>query len=261
MNRTLISDPLPLFPEELQPFVKDAAVFDSSCSPDARVWYLDKETGFYLKSAPKGTLKTEADLTAWFHSKGLAPEVLAYQSLERDWLLTRAAMGEDCTHPEYLSDPKRLCDTTATLLRQLHETDFSGCPLPDRTAAYKATAAANHWVGRYDLTLFPGKWGFTSPAEALALIERDGHLLRSDTLLHGDYCLPNILLDNWRFSAFIDLGCGGVGDRHIDIFWGCWTLFFNLKTDVFCARFLDAYGRDWIELEKLRLIAAFEVFG
>lgn len=261
MKRTLITAPPLQFPEELRAFTDGAAIYDSSCSPEAQVWYLDKGPGFYLKSAPKGTLKTEADLTAWFHQKDLAPEVLSYESRDRDWLLTRAARGEDCTHPDYLADSKRLCDTTAQLLRQLHETDYSGCPVPDRISSYKTTAVQNHQAGCFDISLFSGKWGFSSAEEAFALIERDGQLLCSDTLLHGDYCLPNILLDNWRFSAFIDLGNGGVGDRHIDILWGCWTLFFNLKTDAFCTRFLDAYGRDRIETEKLRLIAAFEVFG
>ena len=52
----------------------------------------------------------------------------------------------------------------------------------------------------------------------------------------------------------------GVGDRHVDIFWGRWTLNFNLKTDAYCNRFLDAYGRENIEPELLRTVAACEVF-
>ena len=80
-------------------------------------------------------------------------------------------------------------------------------------------------------------------------------------LLHGDYCLPNIILNGWKLSGFIDVGSGGVGDRHIDIFWGAWTLWFNLKTDRYRSRFLDAYGRDKADEEILAVIAAAEVFG
>lgn len=261
MKRTPITAPLPQLPEAVRPFAEGAVIYDSSCSPEASVLFLDKGPGFFLKSAPKGALKTEAELTSWFSRKDLAPEVLVYESADRDWLLTRAAGGEDCIHPEYLADPTRLCDTTAQLLRQLHETDFSGCPVPDRTAAYKSTAEHNYRIGQYDLSLFPDNWGFSTPEEAFTLVRQQGHLLETNTLLHGDYCLPNILLDNWKFSAFIDLGNGGVGDRHIDIFWGAWTLFFNLKTEKYCSRFLDAYGRDRIDMDMLRLVAAFEVFG
>ena len=91
-------------------------------------------------------------------------------------------------------------------------------------------------------------------------MEANDRFLRTDTLLHGDYCLPNIMLDNWKPSGFIDVGRGGVGDRHIDLFWGAWTLNYNLKTDVYCRRFLDAYGRENYEPEMLRVVAAFEIF-
>jgi kanamycin kinase len=69
------------------------------------------------------------------------------------------------------------------------------------------------------------------------------------------------MLDDWRFAGFIDVGNGGVGDRHVDLFWGAWTLAFNLGTDAYRNRFFDAYGRDKIEEEKLRIVSAAEVFG
>ena len=68
-------------------------------------------------------------------------------------------------------------------------------------------------------------------------------------------------MDGDSFSGFIDLGGGGVGDRHIDIFWGAWTLNFNLKTDRYRERFYDAYGRDRIDEELVRLVSVIEMFG
>lgn len=262
MKRTRIVPNLSDFPAELYPLLQKYPVFDSSCSAAARVWFLDGQGGLYLKSAPAGSLKTEADMTAYFHSKGLGPQVLDYRTENADWLLTRAVPGEDCTFRPYLEDPKRLCDTLAPLLRQLHDTNPSGCPVPNHTARYRARAEENHAKGLCDLNLFPNEgWGFSSAEEAWAEVCRNGMYLKNDTLLHGDYCLPNIMLDNWRFSGFIDLDSGGVGDRHVDLFWGVWTLFFNLKTNQFYHRFLDAYGRDAVEEEALRTITAFEIFG
>lgn len=261
MKRHLIYPDSKQFPSAFHPLLDGAQVYDSSCSPAARVWFIDKEDGFYLKAAPKGSLQKEAALTRFFHEKHLAAEVLAYESLEQDWLLTIRVSGEDCLYQPYLDEPKRLCDTLAHLLRELHGTDFSGCPVPDRMADYCATAEHNYRRGAYDLSLFPDHWNYASPEDAWAVVEANRHLLRSDTLLHGDYCLPNIMLDNWKFSGFIDLDSGGVGDRHVDLFWGAWTLNFNLKTDSYRERFLDAYGRDAIEEDMLPIIAAFEVFG
>jgi len=108
--------------------------------------------------------------------------------------------------------------------------------------------------------LMPGQKGMDAE-EAFAFVMRAKPLLHDRSLLHGDYCLPNILLDGWRFSGFIDLGNGGVGDRHIDLYWGVWTLQFNLKTSCYAERFLDAYGRDKIEPALLDVIGAAECFG
>ena len=261
MERKQISVNMEHFPALFHPFLSNATVFDSSCSKQAQVWFIDKEDGLYLKAAPKGSLQKEAALTRFFHSKRLAAEVLAYESLDRDWLFTTRVPGEDCLYPPYMEDPKRLCDTLAHLLRELHGTDFSGCPVPDHTAEYRARAEHNYRAQQFDLALFPDNWGYNSPEEAWAVIEANRHRLCSDTLLHGDYCLPNIMLDNWKFSGFIDLDSGGVGDRHVDLFWGTWSLNFNLKTDAYRERFLDAYGRDVIEPDIFPVIAAFEVFG
>lgn len=248
------------FPEIFRPFLS-TPVYDSSCSPDARVWFLDREDGFYLKSAPKGSLKAEADMTRYFHGKGLGAEVLHYLSADRDWLLTRKLPGQDCTHGQYLENPKRLCDTIAAKLRQLHETDFTGCPVSDRMDSYFTSAQRNFRAGAFDPSFLPQSLRCGSAREAWQLVCENQHALTDKVLLHGDYCLPNILLDDWKFSGFIDVGNGGVGDRHIDIFWGIWSLYFNLKSEAYSDRFLDAYGRDAVQPELLRLIAAVESCG
>lgn len=260
MKRTLITPDFDNFPRKFHPLLQNAAVYDSSCSSDAQVWYIQAEGGFYLKSAAKTTLREEAELTRFFHSRNLSTQVLAYESLERDWLLTRRIPGEDCLCQMYLDDPVRLCDTTAQLLRKLHETDVSGCPVSDRTARRLETARRNYESGAYDRTLFPDNWGYSSAEEAIRVLEENTPYLKNDCLLHGDYCLPNILLDNWKFSGFIDLDMGGVGDRHFDLFWGIWSLGFNLKTDRYRDCFLDAYGRAEVNEELLRTVAAIEVF-
>ena len=261
MKRTRIQPNIDGYPAEFQALLRSSEVWDSSSSPEARVLFLDRDGGYYLKSAPKGTLVREADMTRYFHTKGLASEVLSYISAEKDWLLTARLTGEDCTHAAYLADPKRLCDTTAELLRNLHSLDFSDCPVQNRNETYYETAERNYRAGHYDTSLFPDHWGYHSAEEAWQVIEAGRHLMKTDALLHGDYCLPNVMLDGWRFSGFIDLGNGGAGDRHIDLFWGAWTLNFNLKTEQYTERFFDAYGRDAVDREKLKLVAAFEVFG
>ncbi len=261
MIRTPVTVSLNQFPECLQPLLEGHKLYDSSCSQDARVYYTDAEGGCFLKTAARGALETEAAMTRYFHAKGLSAEVLAYLSQDADWLLTRRLPGEDCLYEAYREDPQKLCDLTARLLRQLHDTPFEGCPVMHRTENYLESVARNYRTEHYDASLFPDNWGYRSADEAWNAVQTVGPYLKEDTLLHGDYCFPNILLDNWQFSGFIDLGRGGVGDRHIDLFWGLWSLQFNLKTDAYAQRFLDAYGRDRIDTEILNAIGAFEVFA
>ena len=254
-------DNIPNAPQEFSKFLSSVEVFDSSCSPEARVYYIKSNGGLYLKTAAKGTLQREARMTDYFHKKGLGAEVLGYVSDDKDWLLTSAVKGEDCVHEIYLNEPKRLCDTLAVALRELHETKHSDCPVKDRVTEYLALAEENYITGNYDKSHFPDSFGYRSAEEAYKVLQEGKGTLKNEVLIHGDYCLPNIMLDNWRLSGFIDVGNGGVGDRHIDLFWGTWTLWFNLHTNEYYDRFLDAYGRDKIDENILKTVAAAEVFG
>lgn len=261
MERKLITPTLDSFPCEFHKLLTDSKIYDSSCSPEARVYFINKDGGFYLKKSPKGTLKTEVEVTRYFHSKGLGTAVLEYVSNENDWMLSERVNGEDCTHKMYLDEPEKLCDTIAELLFKLHNTDFTGCPIQNRLESYFNTVEYNYTSGTYDKSAFPDSFGYKSAEEAWRVVEAYKKYFKADTLLHGDYCLPNIMLDNWKFSKFIDLGNGGVGDKHIDIFWGVWTLQFNLNTNKYATRFIDAYGKNNIEPKMLRAVAACEVFG
>ena len=260
MIRTPVTVDPESYPAPFRPFLQNTRVFDSSCSTEARVLYLERENCF-LKRAPKGSLQAEAQMDAYFHTLGLTAPVLCYHSGTEDLLLTARVAGEDCTHADYLADPVRLCDTIAERLRALHELTAENCPVPDRMQAYFASVRDGIAQDRFDSTFLPVHLRTLTAQKAAELLQDAPALFTSDTLLHGDYCLPNILLDGWDFSGFIDLGNGGIGDRHVDLFWGAWTLGFNLHTEAYRERFFDAYGRDKVDLEKLDLIAVAECFA
>ena len=261
MKKILIDKIPVILPPEIEKLCCGARIFDSSCSPEAKVYFIDKGEGYYLKCAAGGSLLRERIMTEYFRKIGLGARVLGYYSGEGDLLLTTRVRGEDCTHEKYKSEPKRLCDLLAERLRILHDADFSNCPVKDRVSEYIARAEKNYADDNYNKEHFPDSFGYSSGEEAHRALEGGKHLLKNDVLLHGDYCMPNVMLDNWRFSGFIDVDSAGVGDRHIDLFWGMWSLQFNLGTNEFASRFLDAYGRDKVDAEVLKIVAAAEVLG
>ena len=267
MKKTEIAKIPYTLPDFFDKYVSGARVYDSSCSPEARVYFIDREGGYYLKRAAGGSLEREALMTEYFCKKGLGAEVIGYLKGEHDLLLTRAVIGEDCTTAKYLAEPKRLAQIMGERLRALHEMDASDCPIRDTTSEYIAVAEKNYLADSYSKDHFPDSFGYRSGEEAYRALKEGKHLLKDEVLVHGDYCLPNIMLEDWRFSGFIDLGDSGIGDRHIDLFWGRWTMGFNLRmigaeyNKAYEDRFFDSYGRDKIDEDKLKIIAARAVLG
>jgi aminoglycoside phosphotransferase len=77
---------------------------------------------------------------------------------------------------------------------------------------------------------------------------------RGHVLVHGDYCLPNVLVDGGVFSGLVDVGGAGLASPEVDLAAGVWTLQYNYGAG-FARIFLDAYG--WppmsdAAIEKLR---------
>jgi aminoglycoside phosphotransferase len=78
---------------------------------------------------------------------------------------------------------------------------------------------------------------------------KPGHVL-----VHGDFCLPNVLVHDGKLSGLVDLGGAGLASPETDLAAGVWTLQYNYGKG-FARAFLDAYG--WppmtdAAIEKLR---------
>lgn len=63
-----------------------------------------------------------------------------------------------------------------------------------------------------------------------------------ECLVHGDFCLPNILVQDGEISGFIDTEAGGLGDPWMDYAWCIWSLEYNLGTDQYTPLFLESMG-------------------
>lgn len=237
------------YPAELHPLLGAGEIYDSSSSPQAQTLYCT--AGFYIKTAPKSTLSLEAELCRRFHSMGLGVEVTHYLSTDKDYFVTRCALGDDLLH--HLDEPKTVCRILASALRMLHSQPTQNLPVSAlfRTYTEPKDAPSNEFL---PIKRFP----ISSKEEALQIIHASKHKLKADTLIHGDACLPNIICHEGNFSTFIDLGQAGVGDRHMDLYWAIWSLEFNLQTDDYTDYFLDLYGADAVDPDVLKLIAALE---
>ena len=64
---------------------------------------------------------------------------------------------------------------------------------------------------------------------------------RGNVLVHGDYCLPNVLVQDGKLSGLVDVGQSGLGDPEVDLAAGVWTLQYNFGKG-FARAFLEVYG-------------------
>ena len=245
------------FPEKLHELLLSGNVYDSSCSSNAMTLYCD--SGYYIKIDDKGELALEAELCDRFFYMGLGVKVIQYISSDKDYLVTQSAVGDDLTH--YLDNPTVLCDLLASSLRRLHNQPLTDAPVSSRLQRYLDSADGDFSGGYYDESVLMDGFRVFSKQEAWNIMQANKNKLRADTLIHGDACLPNIVCHNGRFGSFIDLGMAGAGDKHIDLYWAIWSLQYNLKTNEYTDYFLDQYGRENFDLDMLKVVAAFELFG
>jgi kanamycin kinase len=210
------------FPEDIRYIFEEGKVYDSSCSTEMQVLYSD--LGYYVKIAEKDRLKKEAEMARLFEEKKMGPQVVSYLSTDKDYMVTKSARGEDALH--FLGNPEKLCEVLCGAMKHLHSCSTVGIPASPGMDAYATEANRN--------------------------------LLSNDTFIHGDFCLPNVMLDNWNFSSFIDVGNAGVGDRHIDIFWLLWSLNYNLGTNKYADYVMELYGKEKIDKRVLKFVAKIE---
>ncbi len=67
MIRTKTTLNLSIYPAEIITFLASADIYDSSCSEEARVYFSDKDQGYFLKEAAAGFLKPEYLIYLQYH--------------------------------------------------------------------------------------------------------------------------------------------------------------------------------------------------
>ena len=244
------------FPEQINRHIKDKKYEDVSCRSNAKTYHF--ENGLFLKIDDKGELKRECLMTNVFYELGFGSKVVEYVSEDKDYLLTEEVVGENLTH--LIEKPEKLCAFLAESLKKLHSISIKDIPISTRYERYLESLNGSFEGGYYDTSFLLNSKNLTKE-EAWEIMQDNKSILKCDTFIHGDACLPNLIVCGDNFKAFIDTGMAGVGDRHIDIYWALWSLEYNLKTDKYNELFKEIYGKEKIDDNKLKVIEAFEVFG
>ena len=177
---------------------------------------------FVLKSEP---ISAESEnglaMLRWLDGKIPAPRVLESVILGGfRWTLMTRISGEMSCAEANRTDPHRLVRVLADALKRLWSIDISGCPVDQSPRAKLDRAKRIIELGQINMDLVDpetfGEGGFSSPAELHRWLQENAPDLEP-VLTHGDFCLPNVFMENGAFSGFLDLGRSGAGDKWTDI--------------------------------------------
>lgn len=182
-------------------------------------------------------LKIEQDCNAsanehrmmrWLEGRLPVPQIIAEDLADgKRYLLMSRLPGDVLCSARFLDDQQRLAELAADGLKMLWSVDIDSCPI-DRTLNQKFIEIEN---GLRAGTLIwdrddTGSNEFRTPAQLFDWLIK--HRPEEDCVLsHGDFCLPNILVDNGKVSAFIDLGQSGGSDKWVDIEQVLWSMWAN----------------------------------
>jgi len=154
----------------------------------------------------------------WLKNRLLVAEVLLFAEDENnEYLLLSEMSGVDASDDLLKNDIPQTIEQLTNGLKIIHSLPIEICPFEMRLAD-KIEIARERMIkglveeedfdeerqGRTAEDLFQGLISTKPTSEDLVFT-------------HGDYCLPNVILENGKLSGFVDLSNAGVADRYQDI--------------------------------------------
>lgn len=165
--------------------------------------------------------KNELQMMHWLYGKIPVPSVIEHLCENNcSYLLMSKCSGKMSCDEEYMQDPVRQVDLLASTLHMLWDVPTMDCPCQWSLARRLAVATKNVAAGNVDIANSQpntfGEGGFKNPEELLKwLITNKPE--ETQSLTHGDFCLPNIFLERNRLTGLIDLGRSGIAGPWQDI--------------------------------------------
>lgn len=163
----------------------------------------------------------EVRIMQWLSGKIPAPEVLCSEQKDsKNYLLMTKLPGKMSCDEEYMRQPELLAEALADGLKLLWKVDVSDCPYSASLDEKLRMAKYNVEQGLVDVdNVEPdtfGPNGFENPQALLDWLIAN-RPEEEPVFSHGDYCLPNVFLQDGKVSGFLDLGRAGVADKYQDI--------------------------------------------
>ena len=149
-------------------------------------------------------------------------------------------------------------------LAELHSVDTLGCPFDRRISVQLDEARLRIATGAVREDDFDARRQGRTATDLFAELLTTVPDCEDSVFVHGDFCLPNILLSAQvsgavHVTGLIDCGRAGIGDRHQDLALAIRSLTYNLGSE-FVASFLASYGRPSIDPRTTEFFTVLDEF-
>jgi aminoglycoside phosphotransferase len=190
---------------------------------EAKVFHLTakNKTSLYLKIEPhrsKFSLFDEKRRLDWLKDRIPVPEALLFAEDEANsYLLLTEIRGVPAIDDSLKTDVPRVVEQLVEGLKMIHALPLETCPFDTQFEDKIEMARERTLKGLVDEADFDDeRQGRSSESvfrEMIASVPSERDLV----FTHGDYCVPNIILNRGRLNGFVDWAEGGAADRYQDL--------------------------------------------
>lgn len=203
----------------------------------------------------------EYERLQWLQRRLPVARILSYEIRDGEYRLLTSAVPGIMSHDCKPEEREQVVRNIGRALRELHSIPINDCPFDHTVDNQIAKATANTEAGVVDESDFDEAHRGMSAAELLELLKDSIPTVFENVLTHGDYCLPNIIIDphTLAVNGFIDLGRAGISDRYNDLGIALNTLDHNFGLG-YDQIFFEAYGLlevDWSRIKFYQMLDEF----
>ena len=216
----------------------------------------------YLKVATGSTaaedLRREADRLRWIDGRLSVPDVLFFEDGDVTFLVLAEVPGSPAHVWIDALGPTAVLAMLAESLREIHELPIEDCPFDGLLDLEIQQAERRLSDGLVDEAQFVDAVG-RAPGQTLEWLRERQHLVTDIVFTHGDFCMPNVMVDGGRVSGVLDWGVAGLADRHRDFMSIEVTLRRNLGLE-WVSRFYEMYGEMEVDEERVQLYSVLDQY-
>ncbi len=196
----------------------------------------------------------EFEMLKWLKDKISVPDVIYHnKNSDYEFLLLSEIPGKVSYEVFSKSDIETNLKILAKGLQIFHALPMVGCPNKIDIDKMILHAKERLEQGLINNDNFDIRWKHKTPYELFEDVKRLMPKKIDKVVTHGDYCLPNVLINSSELSGFIDLGSAGINDRYYDLAAVSWSISYNFGQK-WVPYFFEQYGINYDEIERERML-------